>query len=99
MASKKAESKKLKLAAVLDFNEASELRGKLLSMRGAALEIDASQVERVGAQCMQVLMAGAKAWEEDKQSFVFAGSSEAFVKTSQLIGINIEQLLAKENRQ
>ncbi len=99
MASKKAAQTELKLPAVLDLNEASELRGKLLSMRGSALAIDASGVERVGAQCMQVLMAGAKAWEDDKQSFGFAKASEAFLKTVQLIGINIEHLLAKEIRQ
>lgn len=99
MAGKKAQSNDLKLAAILDLNEASELRGKLVSMRGSAIEIDASGVDRVGAQCMQVLMAGAKAWEEDKHSFSFAKASEAFLKTAQLIGINIEHLLAKEIRQ
>lgn len=90
---------KLKLAAVLDLNEASELRGKLTAIRGATVEIDASSVERVGAQCMQVLMSGAKTWEEDKQKFSFSKASDAFLKTVQLIGINIEHLLAKEIRQ
>lgn len=99
MASKKAAQNTLKLAAVLDLNEAADLRGKLMSMRGNPLEIDASNVERVGAQCMQVLMAGAKAWEEDKLSFGYAKASEAFLKTVQLIGINLEHLLAKEIRQ
>lgn len=91
-----ASKKNLKLAAVLDLNEASELRSKLMSLRGKAVEIDASDVERVGAQCMQVLMSGAKTWEADKQPFGFAKASEAFLKTVQLIGINIEHLLAKE---
>ena len=99
MASKKGVQKNLKLAAVLDLNEASELRTKLMAVRGNSLTIDASGVERVGAQCMQVLMSGAKTWEEDKLSFSIGQVSDVFLKTSQLIGINIDHLLAKEIRQ
>ena len=96
---KKAVQKTLKLAAVLDLNEASELRSKLMTMRGNGITIDASGVERVGAQCMQVLMAGARAWENDKQSFAFDKVSDVFLKTIQLIGINIDHLLIKGIRQ
>ncbi|MCJ7997080.1 STAS domain-containing protein [Rhizobium cremeum] len=98
MASKKGEQKSLKLSAVLDLNEASGLRDNLMSLRGGALAIDASGVERVGAQCVQILMAGAKAWEADKQPFSFVKVSDAFTKTLQLIGVNIDHLLAKESR-
>ena len=96
MAAKKAAQKSLGLAPVLDLNEASALHGKLMGLRGSALVIDASAVERVGALCIQVLMAGAKSWEEDKQSFTFAKVSDAFTKTTQLIGVNIDHLMAKE---
>ncbi|MET3853472.1 hypothetical protein ABIE40_000561 [Rhizobium sp. OAE497] len=47
MAAKKS-GKTLNLAAVLDLNEATALRDKLLSMRGSDIVIDASGVERVG---------------------------------------------------
>ena len=70
MAAKKAGSGNLKLAAVLDLNEASALHGQLMSMRGSDIAIDASGVERVGVQCAQVLVAGAKAWDEDEKSFL-----------------------------
>ncbi|MHB0953268.1 MAG: STAS domain-containing protein [Allorhizobium sp.] len=99
MASKKGEQKNLKLSAVLDLNEASALRGNLMDLRGSGLAIDASGVERVGTQCVQVLMAGAKAWEEDKKPFTFVKASDAFLKTLQLIGVNADHLLAKEIRQ
>jgi chemotaxis protein CheX len=99
MASKKGDQKGLKLAAVLDLNEASNLKANILAMRGAPLTIDASGVERLGAQCVQVLLAAAKAWEVDKQPFSFGKASEAFLKTLQLIGVNIDHLLAKEIRQ
>lgn len=98
MAAKKGE-KNLSLAAVLDLNEASALRGKLVSMRGSNLKIDASGVERMGTLCVQVLMSAAKTWDEDKLSFTFSKVSDAFQKTMQLIGVNIDHLLAKEIRQ
>lgn len=99
MASKKGAEKSLKLAAVLDLNEASNLKANLSSLRGGAVTIDASGVERVGAQCVQVLVAAAKAWEQDKHPFTFEKASDAFLKTLQLIGVNIDHLLAKEIRQ
>ncbi|MCM2401101.1 STAS domain-containing protein [Rhizobium sp. S153] len=98
MASKKGEQKSLRLSAVLDLNEASNLRENLMSLRGSGLAIDASGVERVGAQCVQILMAGASAWEADKKPFSFVKVSDAFTKTLQLIGVNIDHLLAKESR-
>lgn len=99
MASKKADKGSLKLVPVLDLNEASVLHGQLTSMRGEDVKIDASEVERVGVQCVQVILAAAKTWEADKKNFVFEKVSEAFEKTMQLIGIDIDHLLAKEIRQ
>lgn len=84
----------LSLAEVLDLNEATELHGKLMSLRGSDLTIDASGVKRVGAQCVQVIMAAAKNWDEDKKVLKIEKSSDAFKTTMQLIGINIEPLLA-----
>ena len=98
MAGRKGE-KTLSLAAVLDLNEASALRGKLVSMRGSNLTIDASGVERVGTLCAQVLMAAARTWEDDKLAFKFSKVSDAFEKTMQLIGVNFDHLLSKEIRQ
>ncbi|MGQ3296401.1 MAG: STAS domain-containing protein, partial [Shinella sp.] len=60
MASKKAVQKSLSLAPVLDLNEATALHQQLMGLKGSPLVIDASAVERVGALCAQVLMAGAK---------------------------------------
>lgn len=96
MASKKAAEKTLSLAPVLDLNEATALHSKLMGLRGNNVAIDASAVERVGALCLQVLLAAAKCWDEDKQSFKFQKVSDAFTKTTQLVGVNIDHLLAKE---
>ena len=96
MATKKAANGTLKLSPVLDLNEATALHGKLISMRGSNIAIDASQVERLGVQCAQVLIAGARAWQADKKSYVIEKSSDAFAKTMQLIGIDTDHLVAKE---
>jgi chemotaxis protein CheX len=98
MAGRKGE-KSISLAAVLDLNEASTLRSKLMGVRGSNVAIDASGVERMGTLCVQVLMAAAKTWDEDKLSFTFSKVSDAFQKTMQLIGVDIDHLLAKEIRQ
>ncbi|SCB60970.1 chemotaxis protein CheX [Rhizobium aethiopicum] len=95
----KKSGKTLNLTAVLDLNEASALRDKLLSFRGSGLSIDASDVERIGALCAQVLMSAEKTWEQDKQPFTFSKVSDAFHKTMQLVGVDIDHLLAKEIRQ
>jgi chemotaxis protein CheX len=99
MAARKSAQSTLKLSPVLDLNEASVLHGKLMDMRGKPLSVDASEVERVGVQCVQVLMAGIKAWEEDGKAFAFTKASDAFDKTLQLIGVNIDHLLPKEIRE
>jgi chemotaxis protein CheX len=96
MAAKKAGPGNLKLSAVLDLNEASVLHGKLTSLRGSDLVLDASGVERVGVQCAQVLVAGQRAWTQDGKSFLVEKASDAFQKTMQLIGIDTENLVAKE---
>lgn len=96
MASKKAAQKSLKLASVLDLNEASALHGKLMELRGGNIKIDASEVERLGVQSAQVLVAGAQAWNADKKIFAIENASGAFEKTMQLIGIDPNLLVAKE---
>lgn len=86
----------LKLAVVLDLNEAAALHGKLMSLRGNDIVVDASAVERCGTQCVQVLLSGAKTWGEDGKSFSIGAMSGAFEKTIQLIGIDGEQMRSKE---
>lgn len=87
----------LKLAPVLDLNEATALYRALSEARGKDVVIDASGVERAGVQCIQVLVAAAKAWEADTRKFTISTLSEAFQKTLSLVGVNVDHLLAKES--
>ncbi len=86
----------LKLNPVLDLNEAVGLHGQLLALRGRDLAIDASDVTRCGTQCVQVLVSAARTWKEDQKTYEFTGVSDAFSKTLQLIGMDLDHLLAKE---
>ena len=70
-----------------------------MALKGSDLVIDASAVERVGALCAQVLMAAAKTWEADKRACSITKASEPFLKTMQLIGVDIEHMLTKETQQ
>ncbi|KAB0676117.1 STAS domain-containing protein, partial [Aureimonas leprariae] len=55
----------LELPSVLDVRAAMPLHGSLAGLRGRAVELDASQVQRLGGQCLQVLVAAAAAWRLD----------------------------------
>lgn len=69
-----------RLATVLDTGQAATLREELLARRGRSLAIDASGVERLGALCLQVLLAARRTWSADGRSLVIAAASEAFAR-------------------
>ena len=96
MAAKKSATS-MKLESVLDLNQASALKKELVAASGKNIVIDASGVERVGVQCIQVLVAASRAWEEDTRSFTFSAISDAFSRTLNLVGVNIDHLIAKES--
>lgn len=89
MAASMAEAGNFRLAAVLDLTQASVLHRKLMAMRGRDIVIDASGVDRIGVQCVQVLMAGSCAWRRDNKRFSIENASDAYRKTMQLIGVDI----------
>jgi chemotaxis protein CheX len=90
----------LELPPVLDLVAASTLLEALLRRRGETLVVDGSAVERLGAQCLQVLLAARAAWAADEQSLRFANGSEDFVATLELLGVAPETLTSlKETAQ
>ena len=74
------------LPAVLGLTEAGPLAALLLTRRGAPLVIDGSAVDRVGAQCLQVLLAAQQTWQADQQSFQIAAPSAAFTEALAAFG-------------
>ncbi len=74
------------LAETLDMLAATPLAADLLTRRGQDLAIDASAVQRLGAQCLQVLLAARATWAEDGHAFCVIGASTAFAEASVLLG-------------
>jgi chemotaxis protein CheX len=86
----------LQLPAVLDFNAAAPLHERLLALRGTDIEVDASIVERIGGQCLQILLSAKHGWEREKLSFSVAQASEAFSGTLAAMGVAADLSPVKE---
>lgn len=86
----------LELAAILDLNAAQPLHERLLSLRGKDVAVDATLVERVGGQCLQVLLSARRSWERDKAGFTITGASDAFVNALRQMGFASDLTPAKE---
>lgn len=74
------------LAPNLDLRAASGLHEQIVAARGTPLKIDASQVERLGGLCAQVLLAAQSAWRAEGCDFSIEGASEAFKDAARLLG-------------
>lgn len=78
----------LKLPAVLDLNAAAALRNDVLARAGAPLDLDASEVERVGGLCVQVLIAAANFWRATGHALRIVNATGAFRDDVRLLGVN-----------
>jgi chemotaxis protein CheX len=78
----------LVLPPVLDLVAASALLETFLCRRGQALAVDAAAVERLGGQCLQVLLAARAAWETDEQDLLFENGSEEFFAALEFMGVD-----------
>jgi chemotaxis protein CheX len=76
----------LRLAPVLDLNAAAPLKAAFLEHRGEPLEVDASQVQRLGGLCLQVLIAARHGWAEDGRPLSITPRSPAFDEALGLFG-------------
>jgi chemotaxis protein CheX len=74
------------LADCLDLTAAAPLKAQLLAARGAPLSVDASRVRRLGAQCLQVLLAAEAAWSGEGLAWRIADPSPEFVEAARLMG-------------
>lgn len=69
---------KLQLEPVLDLGAAERLHVQLTGLRGRPLDIDASQVERLGGLSLQVLLSARNTWQADGQPVSIGQASAAF---------------------
>lgn len=78
----------MQLAPNLDLRAASGLHAEIVAARGTPLHIDASQVERLGGLCAQVLLAAQSAWHAEGNAFSIDNASEAFNDAARLLGVD-----------
>ena len=89
-----ANAKTYTLSEVLDIKAALPLAEGLLAQRGSELMIDASQVERLGAQSLQILLSAVSTWQADGLSLEFVEPSAPFIQGLELFGIDPESFLS-----
>lgn len=86
-------SQPLMLPDCLDSAAAITIKEMLLTQRGNAIAVDASQVRRVGVQSLQVLVAAARSWQRDGSSYRLENPSSEFLETIALVGLPHQELL------
>jgi chemotaxis protein CheX len=74
------------LAESLDLTAAAPLAAAILAARGKPMAIDASGVQRLGAQCLQVLLAARQTWSADGQPWEVVSPSPEFCDAAALMG-------------
>jgi chemotaxis protein CheX len=81
------------LDPVLDLKATTPLAESFLTYRGTDLAVDAGQVERLGAQSLQVILSAIATWQADGHTIEFKQPSDAFVDGLHLFGFDAEQIL------
>jgi chemotaxis protein CheX len=86
----------LPLAEVLDLKAASALATDLLALRGADVALDGSAVQRLGAQCLQVIMSARATWDKEGASLQIVNPSRDLIEGLELLGADPVRYCAKE---
>ncbi len=83
----------MKLPAILDLTAASPLKDAFLSNRGRDIQIDGTDVQRLGAQCLQVLLAARATWDADGHKLLITSYSAELIAALELFGVAPETLV------
>lgn len=76
----------LTLGDSLEMTAAGPLHKELLGRRGRPVTLDASQVRRIGGQCLQVLLSAQATWAADGAAFQIVDPSPEFSDGLALMG-------------
>lgn len=76
----------LELGESLDMTAAGPLAKELLGRRGQPVALDASNVRRLGGQCLQVLLSAQATWAADGADFQVTSASPEFSEGLALMG-------------
>lgn len=77
------------LDPVLDLRAAASLKESLLAVRGEDVVLDASEVQRLGGQCLQVLLSAKRTWGVDGRIFTISPQSQSFATSLKLFGAEV----------
>lgn len=86
----------LALPSILDLKAASPLASEFLARRGEELSVDASQVQRLGGQCLQVLLSAVMTWRADELPFAVVNASPDFIEGLRRLGITPDEFIDEE---
>lgn len=89
----------LRLPEILDLTRAGPLAESFRAVRGAALAVDASKVQHVGAQCAQVIMSAVATWRADDVALSVTDPSPEFCETFSLLGFGLAEISTEEAAQ
>ncbi len=86
----------LRLPEYLELSAATPLARALLERRGEPIVLDASSVQRVGAQCIQVLLSARRTWSADGVALSIVNCAPRMIEDLQLLGIDATTLTSGE---
>jgi chemotaxis protein CheX len=84
------------LPETLNLKAAAGLYADLSAARGHDFALDAADVQRLGGQCLQVLLAASEAWRADGLELSIINPSDAFTQTLSLFGATFGGATHKE---
>ncbi len=83
----------IELPENLDMPAAAALAEAVLKRVGEPLAVDASRVQRLGASCLQVLLAAARTWKAEGDALTLSSASPRFLEDLKLLGLAPETFL------
>lgn len=84
----------IELPENLDMPVAASLAESFLKLVGEPLAVDASRVQRLGASCLQVMLAAARTWKSEGDALTLHNPSPRFVEDLTLLGLEPETFLS-----
>jgi chemotaxis protein CheX len=86
----------LKLPQTLDVAAVRAVREDLLGRRGTDITVDASDVERIGALGIELLIAAQRQWRKDDSALKLVGVSDTVTDAFQDLGLDATTLDTRE---
>ena len=86
----------LRLPEALDLQAAPSLAQAFLDRRGRDLQVDGADVQRLGGQCLQVLLAAQAAWTADTRRLRIVNPSPGLLSALTLLGVDPASALLEQ---